>query len=1757
MRVAEFSFDTLLYEGASTLVYAGVREPDGAPVVAKMVRDAHRSLTHEYRVLQKVVGSRVVVALGLFEGSDGPVLVERRYGSSSLAAALRPGRFTVRRALRVALQVAQACGQVHAARFIHRDIKPANILYDAGDETATLCDFGTAAELPVNARALPVCDLVGTPAYVSPEHTGRTREGCDVRSDLYSLGITLYELLTGGLPFPDKDLLEIVAAQLSRLPEPPHHRVPSVPLVVSEIVRKLLAKLPDERYQSARGLAADLEHCLETIQPDGQIARFELGSSDLRRPRFPQRLFDRRDEMQALAGALARAEAGEPALVLISGREGSGRSELVRALLRDHASDSLLALGGWSAGDERPLSGLADALGALANHLVVLDEDRLAGLRQQFADRLGHVGQVLLDIVPSLGDVFGPQPPLAALPAAPARARLHHGFRCFTRALGDGAPFVLALRGFEHADPASVSLINAVLSQPASRTLVVLVASDPAAFDGLRERAGAVSIELGPLSAPGMTAWLAATLDCELDRASELALALHAKSAGNPLIFMRLVEHLVETGIIERRDGAYVWSLDAVRAAAPPPTLGALASHRIAELDGETRRALAAVACSDEPIDAAAVAVMLGVGADAAVGPLAALARECLVVDAGGHRAAHPVIARTALAAVGDAEVARMRGRLGAYLLAASPGATGAQALRIAMALCRGAIELADAARAPAAEVHAIAGEHVMASAAYDVAVTLFAGAAALLAGAPASGWQGHRALRFRSELGHARALMMLGKRGEADARFQALASRELAPEELGPVYNSWAENHSMAMDRARAIEIGLEGLARLGLRLPATPRPLQPLAAIRLNQRTLSRLTAQDHIDRPPATDPAAVQILQLLGSMTVPVMFSGRMGLYILVVESAIGLVLRHGHVRNMAGFMAVHACLLHAIRGDYAAARAIYEACSALDLARPVPELAARTSVAFHYMVGPWFGPWHESAAQLARAIPLGIEAGDPVFSALCASASITMLSLLGTPLDRVVGAIEGWAPLLGADSGVAANAANVVNIAGKLSRDEPIAQGDLDRITSVPLAAGSMRNSTMVNLGLALAVVGHEAQVRAWLDEIRPGFPQVNFAAPHRMTLWLLDGLFAARDARSGVPERRAAAEQVLDTFRRLRERTLATNNDPAMALLEAELAWADGELDRAAALFGRAAREARARDLTPIAAYAHEERARMLDEAGDRDEATLFYREAVIAYRRWSHLTKVVQLEQARPSMRIRDLARDDARRASVAATRDETVGTLTAVAAGQTINDQLDLATVLTVSQDISTQLTGSGVVRAVLAGIAQNAGAERVVFVLRGSDGAETVFGELHGGYRDIGIPLERYPQLPRSVVRVVRRTGRPVVVADATGDPAHAADPFVAGSRCRSIAGIPVRHKGEVMGLVVLENRVTAGAFTPQVVSLTQALVAQAAISLDNATLYDELSALNRELEARVEDRTRALRKAQEQLIESARKAGMADVAIEVLHGVGNALNSANVSAQMIERQIAGSKTKTLARTVALLDQHRDDVVAFLTADERGGKLAAMLSMLGRALTGEQEAMLEELVRLRTHIDSVVTVIGQLNTTAEDRGQAMLEAPQVLLAEALAIIAERSGRDRIAIATECQAPGARVDQHKALDILTGLLANAVDALQSAAVTHKQIRVTVYERGDTVVFEVHDNGPGISRDGLTRIFHSGPGRLSDRRGASDLHKLANAAASAGGSLTARSDEPDGGATFTLVLPDRDAADERRIVREAGRRPAR
>jgi len=247
-----------------------------------------------------------------------------------------------------------------------------------------------------------------------------------------------------------------------------------------------------------------------------------------------------------------------------------------------------------------------------------------------------------------------------------------------------------------------------------------------------------------------------------------------------------------------------------------------------------------------------------------------------------------------------------------------------------------------------------------------------------------------------------------------------------------------------------------------------------------------------------------------------------------------------------------------------------------------------------------------------------------------------------------------------------------------------------------------------------------------------------------------------------------------------------------------------------------------------------------------------------------------------------------------------------------------------------------------------------------------------------------------------------------------------------------------------------------------------------------------------------------------------------------------VGNALNSVSVSVQLLQNQLAGSRLTTLSRVVALLDDHKHNLGEFFADDPRGEKVALMLSMLDGTLHGEHDAMRDELVRLRASFENVGAAVSQLQATADDKGLVTLEAPEVVLGEAVALIRERSGREGIAVATESQAaPGARIDKHKTLDILTGLLGNALDALAAAPTEHKQVTVQLRGGASTVELQVVDNGAGIASEDLVRITTK-----PDRRGAS-LHRLANLASSAGGSLTATSSGPGRGATFTLALPNR------------------
>ncbi|MCP4873789.1 MAG: protein kinase [Proteobacteria bacterium] len=333
MRTLVFRIIERLSEGRETVIYRA--ENGGGQVILKALRGEYPTarqrarLRCEYdlcRHLALADAAGIVQAAELTEFEDRPAIVFKDTGGAVLSHVLEAKRQTVAQATRIGVQLARAIGEVHRAGVVHKDIKPSNVLLDEADASVTIIDFGISSLLATERkRAVGPSRLEGTLAYCSPEQTGRMNRAVDHRSDFYSLGATLYEFLVGRRPLTSDDALELVHCHIARTPVPPHEADPSLPRNVSDVVMRLLAKSPEDRYQTARGIAADLKRCLETAEP------FELGTDDVSdRLAVSERLYGREGAIAQLMDAFRRAAGGRSEALWVYGYSGIGKSALIR-----------------------------------------------------------------------------------------------------------------------------------------------------------------------------------------------------------------------------------------------------------------------------------------------------------------------------------------------------------------------------------------------------------------------------------------------------------------------------------------------------------------------------------------------------------------------------------------------------------------------------------------------------------------------------------------------------------------------------------------------------------------------------------------------------------------------------------------------------------------------------------------------------------------------------------------------------------------------------------------------------------------------------------------------------------------------------------------------------------------------------------------------------------------------------------------------------------------------------------------------------------------------------------------------------------------------------------------------------------------------------------------------------------------------------------------------------------------------------------
>src|SRR6202790_3045483 len=639
MDLSDYTLDTLHRHGEFVLCRGHRRtgtKPHPPSVLVLMSRSEHprpesvRMLEHEHSLRAELDPAWAVRPVELTQHEGRTVLVLEDAGGEPLAqlvgTPMEMGQF-----LRVAIGFSAAVRQLHGRGLIHKDLKPANVMIEPSTSQVWLMGFGIASRLPrEHQSAEPPEFIAGTLAYMAPEQTGRMNRSIDSRSDLYAVGVTLYEMLTGALPFTASDAMEWVHCHIAKQPLPPAERRKDVPGSVSGIIMKLLAKTAEERYQTAAGLESDLRRCLAEWDCERRIGEFLLGEHDTPdRLLIPEKLYGRQREVETLLASFDRVvSGGPPELVLVSGYSGIGKSSVVNELHKVLVPPrGLFASGKFDQYKrDNPYSTLAQAFQSLIRTLLAKSESELNSWREALREALGPNGMLIVDLVPELKLIIGEQPPVPDLDPQDAQRRFQLVFRRFIGVFARPEhPLALFLDDLQWLDPATLDLLEDLLTRPDVKHLMLIGAyrgnevnsAHPLMrkLEAIRKAGARVQeIILAPLAREDLGRLVAESLRCEQSRAAPLTQVVHQKSGGNPFFAIQFISALAEEGLLAFDHGGGSWSWDPNRIHAKGYTgnVVELMVGKLNRLPLQTQKALQEFACLGNSTEISTLSIVHG-----------------------------------------------------------------------------------------------------------------------------------------------------------------------------------------------------------------------------------------------------------------------------------------------------------------------------------------------------------------------------------------------------------------------------------------------------------------------------------------------------------------------------------------------------------------------------------------------------------------------------------------------------------------------------------------------------------------------------------------------------------------------------------------------------------------------------------------------------------------------------------------------------------------------------------------------------------------------------------------------------------------------------------------------------------------------------------------------------------------------------------------------------------------------------------------
>jgi predicted ATPase/signal transduction histidine kinase/tRNA A-37 threonylcarbamoyl transferase component Bud32 len=1736
LSVAGYTILEQLHSGKSSIVFRARRDADAKPVVLKLLKSRYPSpqlvaqLNREHVFLRSIDAPGVVQAHGVESNGHQLFMVVEDFGGDSLRVLSQGRPLPVQECLPIAIGIADALAQVHERLFIHKDINAANIVLNQKTGQLKLIDFGIATSLTREIPHLHSPNLLeGTLAYISPEQTGRMNRVIDCRSDLYSLGVTFYELLTGRLPFQGNDAMALVHAHIAKPPPSPADVEPDIPPPLCDIVMKLMAKTAEDRYQSARGLQADLEECRRQWQATGSIDPFPLGRRDASgRFEIRQKLYGREGDVRALLAAFERVSAGPGELLLVSGYSGIGKSALVRELHRPITA----RYGYFIAGkyDQllrgTPYSALVEALQSLVGQILAEGDEHVATWRQKLLAALGDQGQVLVDVIPRLSLLLGPQPPAPALGAAEAQNRFHLMFhRLFQVFAAAEHPLALFLDDLQWADSASLALLRSLV--PDSRHFLVVGAyrdNEVGAghpFKLVEEelrRAGArvTDIHLAPLDLPTVAQVIADAFGGGSQQVDLLAELVLTKAGGNPFFMIEFLRSLYVEELLTFRPetGTWSWSLEQIQARDMTDNVVELMAERVKKLAPRTREVLKLAACIGGHFDLRTLsivhqaspretAVELGKAiAEGLVVPLdddykvagvdvdqtlAELGVEAAVPGiTARYKLAHDRIQQAAYSLIPAGEIAGLHLQIGNLLVGdAATGSTPADIFGVVDHLDLGRELLPDqAARERLAALNLSAGKKAMGAAAHRQALHYFEIGVELLSD---EGWERRYDTMLELSLGAGEAAYLCQQDEAMRRHTDAVLARGRSLLDRIRAYDVIVLHLVGRNDTMGGIAAALQGLALLGVDLPAQPDFADVGRAMGAARAALGGRAIPTLIDLPDKTDPHAIALDRLLRRMS-SIAYVGSPLHFVLVTCALVEQAIRHGNTADSTTGYAAFGLLLCSMTGEIDDGYQFGELAVAL-----VDKLHARASEAeVRFLFICFVRHWKDHARELAGlwldVYKTGLANGDFFIAALSMFNHCTFHPYwMGKELPAIRAEFEWCNGALGDIHQILSLDLNqmycqqVANLMGE--SDDPLTlKGTFyDEEKSVPFYRQIRHANALSQVYLLKLVAAY------LLDRIDLALEHVAAVEPHlagiQATMAVPAFHFYAALARLGaIPgapeaERPALLAAVAADRDKLAEwsRHAPRNHRHRVQLLDAELLRLEGRTREATDGYDQAIEEANQNRYLNEEAIALELAGRHHLAAGRRRPALYCLSEAHKAYQAWGAHAKVRHFE-ARYGEHLEYASPHDA--------GGRATSIVTSTLSGR-ITDRMDLSSALRAAQAISGEIVLDRVLATVMRTLIENAGGERGFLVLDhgGKLHVEAQGVAAEGAVMVRSILLDGCGLLAESIVHYVAKARENVVIRDAQEPSIFAADPYLVEHRIKSILCAPVLHQGELSGVLYLENNLTTGAFTEGRLELCQMLASQAAISIVNARLYASLEDANRTLEERVAERTRELDarnlelsaknaqilRTQNQLVLKEKMASLGTLAAGLAHEIKNPLNFIN---------------NFSSGQVPLLQELREEL---------GPQPAEGVRAILRDLQDNAESIHRHGERANTIVQSMVGL------ASKDLGTREAVDVNACLREyaTLAYRGMQSGNTALVVtideALDPQAGTLTVVPQQLSRVIVNLMNNALEsvfALQGKDPAFSPA-IRLWTRGsrDHVAFGVRDNGLGIAPDHLDKIF--------------------------------------------------------------------